>query len=36
MDRIDRAILRELQNDARLPNTALAERVGMAANRPAP
>ena len=29
MDRIDRAILRELQNDARLPNTALAERVGL-------
>ncbi|GAA4595542.1 Lrp/AsnC family transcriptional regulator [Planotetraspora phitsanulokensis] len=30
LDSIDRAILEELQNDARLPNKDLAERVGVA------
>jgi DNA-binding Lrp family transcriptional regulator len=30
LDRIDRAILVELQNDARLPNKELAARVGLA------
>ncbi|GAA1306103.1 MULTISPECIES: Lrp/AsnC family transcriptional regulator [Planotetraspora] len=30
LDSIDRAILAELQNDARLPNKDLAERVGVA------
>ncbi|GII56365.1 AsnC family transcriptional regulator [Planotetraspora thailandica] len=30
LDSTDRAILRELQNDARLPNKDLAERVGVA------
>jgi Lrp/AsnC family leucine-responsive transcriptional regulator len=29
LDRIDRAILRELQRDGRLPNNVLAERVGL-------
>jgi Lrp/AsnC family leucine-responsive transcriptional regulator len=29
LDRIDRAILRELQSDGRLPNNVLAERVGL-------
>src|SRR5205823_1096062 len=29
MDTIDRAILRHLQTDGRLPNAALAERVGL-------
>ncbi len=32
LDRTDRALLRELQNDARLPNKELAARVGVAAS----
>lgn len=32
MDRIDRAILRELQNDGRLTNQELAQRVGLSAS----
>jgi DNA-binding Lrp family transcriptional regulator len=32
LDRIDRALVRELQNDARLPNKELAARVGIAAS----
>ncbi|MFD5701097.1 Lrp/AsnC family transcriptional regulator [Streptomyces lasiicapitis] len=32
MDRIDRAILRELQNDGRLSNQELAQRVGLSAS----
>jgi DNA-binding Lrp family transcriptional regulator len=32
LDEIDRRILRELATDARLPNNALAERVGIAAS----
>jgi len=31
LDRIDRAILRELQRDGRLPNVELARRVGLSA-----
>lgn len=32
LDRTDRAILRELQRDGRLPNNVLAERVGLSAS----
>lgn len=32
MDHIDHKILRELSRDGRLPNTALAERVGLSAS----
>ena len=32
LDDLDRAILRELQNNARISNTDLAERVGLSAS----
>ncbi|SFJ42898.1 Lrp/AsnC ligand binding domain-containing protein [Jannaschia pohangensis] len=32
LDALDRAILRELQDDGRIPVTALSERVGLSAN----
>ena len=32
LDSVDRALLRELQNDARQTNKALAEKVGVAAS----